>query len=148
MHPADLYREVHRFVDPSEFALQSDLLAGLRAGHDRDMARAEALTPRWSFSAGQVYLLPAASWARRVVGVFANRVARREPDLAHATLITNTDGSLLVSVRAPLDNPRGADSLCRQFATGGGRAAAAGINRLPADALDRFLAVFAAHFAV
>ncbi len=108
----------------------------------------EALTPRWSFSAGQVYLLPAASWAKRVVGVFANRVARQEPDLAHATLITNTDGTFLISVRAPLDNPQGADSLCRQFPTGGGRSAAAGINRLPADALDRFLAAFAAHFAV
>ena len=144
--PADLYRELCRFADPLEFAGQSALLAGLREGHDRDMARTEELTPRWSFTAGHVYLLPAARWARRVVGVFANRIARQEPDLAHATLIPNTDGSLLVSVRAPRNNPQGADSLCRQFPTGGGRSAAAGINQLPPELLDSLLATFAAHF--
>jgi hypothetical protein len=32
----------------------------------------------------------------------------------------------------------GADALCREFATGGGREAAAGINHLPADRLGAF----------
>ena len=49
------------------------------------------------------------------------------------------DGTYLVSVRAPLDNKQGADELCRQFPTGGGRAAAAGINALPGDQLDAFI---------
>ncbi|OYW81954.1 MAG: hypothetical protein B7Z22_14920, partial [Hyphomonas sp. 32-62-5] len=38
----------------------------------------------------------------------------------------------VVSVRAPLSNKAGADILCSQFATGGGRKAAAGINHLDA----------------
>lgn len=148
VHPADLYREVHRFADPLRFAAESVVLDRLRGGYARDMARTEALAPRWTFASGRIYLLPAARWARRVVGVFANRIARAEPDLAHATLLPNDDASLLVSVRAPLRaGSQGADALCRQFPTGGGRSAAAGINRLPPEVLDRFLATFAAHFA-
>jgi hypothetical protein len=38
-----------------------------------------------------------------------------------------------------LAQPAGADALCRQFATGGGRAAAAGVDCLPADLLDDFV---------
>lgn len=147
VHPADLYREVHQFVDPIEFFGQSPLLEALRDGYGRDMARTKELAPGWSFSVGSVYLLPEARWARRVVGVFGNRLARQEPDLAHATLIPSTDGSLLVSVRAPLSTGLGADKLCREFPTGGGRAAAAGINQLPPEALDRFLAAFCSHFS-
>jgi hypothetical protein len=51
----------------------------------------------------------------------------------------NVDGTFTVSVRAPLQAPHGADTLCRQFETGGGRAAAAGINRLPASRLEEFI---------
>jgi hypothetical protein len=48
----------------------------------------------------------------------------------------------VVSVRAPLINRTGADELCRQFPTGGGRKAAAGINVLPADRLPDFIRAF------
>ena len=40
----------------------------------------------------------------------------------------------------------GADSFCRQFPTGGGRRAAAGINHLPADQLEAFAASFEEQF--
>ena len=90
--------------------------------------------------------MPEAAWAKRVVGVFANQLAREEPDLAHATLMPRLDGSYLVSVRAPLTSRQGADALCRRFPTGGGRAAAAGINGLPQQQLDDFLAAFTAQF--
>jgi len=65
--------------------------------------------------------------------VYSNQLARDNPDRAHALLSTLEDGAYLVSVRAPLSNREGADDLCRQFPTGGGRKAAAGINHLPAD---------------
>ena len=57
-------------------------------------------------------------------------------------LTEKLSGTYLVSVRAPLTNKVGAADLCKQFPTGGGRAAAAGINDLPADQLDRFIATF------
>jgi len=52
-----------------------------------------------------------------------------------------------VSVRAPLTRKKGADEICRQFATGGGRAAAAGINDLPRGDIDRFIRAFNQQFA-
>ena len=61
-------------------------------------------------------------------------------------LTERPDGTYLVSVRAPLDDKQGADELCRQFPTGGGRAAAAGINALPGDQLDAFVDAFAASY--
>ena len=55
--------------------------------------------------------------------------------------------SATVSVRAPLANRTGADEVCRQFPTGGGRKAAAGINRLAREDLARFIDVFCSFYA-
>jgi hypothetical protein len=51
-------------------------------------------------------------------------------------------GHYVVSVRAPLHNKNGADVLCQQFATGGGRKAAAGINVLPEEQITQFVEAF------
>ena len=58
----------------------------------------------------------------------------------------NHTGNFTVSVRASIANPQGADVLCLQFDTGGGRKAAAGINQLPPGSLDDFVARFKQHF--
>jgi hypothetical protein len=146
-HPADLFREVHRYGDPFDFHRDSALLTQLRLGYEDDMTRAANLLPEKTSASGRVFVLPGAAWANRVVGVFANRIARDQPAMAHAVLLTRPGDGFLVSVRAPLATRQGADSLCRQFPTGGGRAAAAGINHLPARELDAFLAAFADHFS-
>ena len=146
IHPADLFREVRQYADPFSLYRESALLRELRSGFDRDMDQAALLKPFRIFQAGRVFRLPDAAWSRRVVGVFANRIAREQPDKAHATLIARPDSSLMVSVRAPLATRQGADTLCRQFATGGGRAAAAGINHLPEQELETFLTAFSGHF--
>ena len=56
-------------------------------------------------------------------------------------------GVYQVSVRAPLQTKTGADTLCRQFETGGGRQAAAGINELPDTEIDNFIKIFNQHFS-
>jgi hypothetical protein len=66
-------------------------------------------------------------------------VTPRDAELV--TGIQSTQG-YQVSVRAPWSCRTGADELCRQFETGGGREAAAGINRLPEAELARFKALF------
>ena len=147
IHPAELFREVQRYTDPFGFYRDSALLTQLRQGYDDDMSKAANLLPNRTSTGSRAFLLPETAWAKRVVGVFANRLSRDQPEMAHAALLTNPDGSFLVSVRAPLVTREGADSLCRQFATGGGRAAAAGINCLPGQELEAFLAAFASHFA-
>jgi len=60
--------------------------------------------------------------------------------------LTEVEGGYLVSIRAPLNNRVGADEVCRQFDTGGGRAAAAGINCLPTSELSRFVDALAARY--
>ncbi len=147
VHPAELFREVHGYRDPLLFQAVSPVLDLLRHGYAQDLTHADRLEPFRLLAGGRVFLLPEAGWARRVVGVIANRLASQTQDLAHAILLPNPDGSLLVSVRAPLQTSRGADTLCRQFATGGGRASAAGINCLPPQDLEAFLAAFAVQFS-
>jgi hypothetical protein len=90
-----------------------------------------------------VVKLPDEPWARRVSGVLGNELANRNPDKACAIVTQQADGGYLVSIRAPLNNRTGADELARQFPTGGGRKAAAGINALPSNQLDEFLTAIA-----
>ncbi len=61
-------------------------------------------------------------------------------------LTRNQDDSYTVSLRAPLANKQGAGDICSSFATGGGRAAAAGINALTAEELPRFIEVVEAYY--
>ncbi len=145
--PDQLFRRIQPYRDPLLFHAESPILRTLRRGYTDDMARAKNCIPIQQDSAGRVFELPDASWSRRVAGVFANTLAREQPKLAHALLMTNDDGSLRISVRAPLNRRHGADELCRRFPTGGGRAAAAGINQLPPEQKDPFLAAFSDQFS-
>ncbi|MDH3360547.1 MAG: acetyltransferase [Desulfobulbaceae bacterium] len=140
--PEDLYMAVHEYEDPFEFCRQSAILALLRQGFADDMTKAREGEPLLVGSVGRVYRFPAEPWTRRVAGVFSNEKAREREDLAHALLVDNNDGTFTVSVRAPLVNKKGADTLCRCFPTGGGRAGAAGINQLPDDLVDKFIRDF------
>jgi hypothetical protein len=92
--------------------------------------------------AGRIFEFPPEPWARRISGVFSNLKAQEKPSLAHGLLTRNPDGTYRINIRAPLLNKQGADSLCRSFVTGGGRAAAAGINALPQNQLEDFFKKF------
>jgi len=144
--PETLYRRLLAYGEPFAFIDQAPEFQALKQGYAEDMARARELTPHDSRPNGAVYLLPDAAWARRVSGVFANALAERHPERAHALIGRASQGHYVVSVRAPLLNRQGADALCRQFESGGGRAGAAGINRLPEAELDRFIQAFYAAF--
>ena len=137
--PAELYTAVSSFADPLDFLEESKVLATLRQGYNSDMDKALSFQPVQQNHGGRVFELPAESWARRVSGVFSNQKAQERPDLAHALLIRNADKTYRINVRAPLQNKKDADTLCRTFPTGGGRAAAAGINNLPQELLQDFL---------
>ncbi len=144
--PKKLYLKVHQYHNPFDFYQNSITLQSLKEGYAADMAMAEQLKAIDTTETGRVFKLPAKRWARRVVGVFSNQIAREERDKAHATLVQIDDEHYRVSIRAPLNDRTGADSFCRQFETGGGRAAAAGINSLPQQQLEKFLKLFQDHF--
>jgi len=146
-HPGELYQLLRAYPDPVAFAREgASTFERLETGYHDDMQRAEALSAEWENDAAALFVLPDAPWSRRVSGVYGNALANAHPARAHAVLTTKSDG-FLVSVRAPLADKRDADTLCRQFDTGGGRAAAAGINHLPERDLPRFIETLAAIYA-
>ncbi len=140
--PNDLYREISAFEDPFEFIAVSDLFKRLDQGYLSDIEQARGLDAEIEEDSVSVIFLPDEAWARRVAGVFGNELARQAPARAHALATELTDGGFRISVRAPLSNKSGAEELCMQFPTGGGRKAAAGINDLPAEMFDVFVEAF------
>jgi len=145
--PSELYQRVKPYKDPLTFINEDDAFIKLETGFNDDMAQALSTKPLSADESTAVFVFPEAAFARRVSGVFANDLAQQNPARAHAMLSTLPGDGFLVSVRAPLNNKTGADELCRQFDTGGGRKAAAGINFLPASDLDRFTDAFKAQFS-
>jgi hypothetical protein len=144
--PDELYRRLSPYADPLAFIADDPAFAALRDGYADDMERARAVRPSLETEHHAVYILPADRWGRRAGGVFANELAQASPERAHALLTRLPGGGFVVSVRAPIARPEGADALCRQFETGGGRKAAAGINDLPESDYDRFIAAFIGAF--
>ncbi|ABM19700.1 DHH family phosphoesterase [Marinobacter nauticus] len=143
-HPADLYREFVKYSDPLDLiASEPEAWRELRAGYTEDMAKGLAAPILNATATSLVIRLPNEPWARRVSGVLGNELTNRHPDKACAIVTETEGGSYLVSIRAPLNNRTGADEVARQFATGGGRKAAAGINELPSSRLDEFLTLLA-----
>ncbi len=143
-HPRELYKAIFSYTDPFDFIENSTELAALRRGYSEDIALAMQIKEMKLPGKNRVYTLPDTPWAKRVTGVFSNIRSREQTASAHAVITENKDKTLRISVRAPLDDRRDADTLCKLFPTGGGRSAAAGINNLPTDQLDIFLEKF--HF--
>jgi hypothetical protein len=146
-HPAELYQIMHHHRDPFTFIHEERAFETLKNGYIEDIALAQKLKPEVENIAGAIYFLPDAPWSRRISGVFGNLLATAFPFKAHAILTKLTTGGFVVSVRAPLATKSGADRVCEQFETGGGRKGAAGINCLPENQLDRFNQTFNTTFS-
>lgn len=141
-HPRDLYTAIHPYTNPFTFLEHSPEIEVLRRGYKEDITLAMQVQELKTVDKNRVYILPDTPWARRVTGVFSNLRMREQPDAAHAIITEDKNNNLRVSVRAPLNDRRDADTLCNLFPTGGGRKAAAGINSLPAHQLDDFIEKF------
>jgi hypothetical protein len=138
-HPSGLYLTLLRCADPFRFVHTEAVFRKISESRRQDLDLAQQVRPERALAGANVYMLPDAPWSRRVRGVFGNELANHSPELAHAILTPNGQGGYTVSVRAPLAKRIGADALCRQFATGGGRSTAAGIDHLPTDQLREFV---------
>ncbi len=136
-HPAELYRLVRPHENPLDF-METAEYQRLQEAYRQDLEASRHVQAYQLTDGGAIYILPDEPWARRVNGVFSNELARNRPERAHAVLTPCGSDCFRVSVRAPLQRKTGADKLCRQFEGGGGREAAAGINRLMASELSLF----------
>ena len=147
--PEQLYRSVVQYADPLLFMNDSkETFQKLEQGYKVDMAKADAIQAEFSNESVAAFILPHQTWSNRVSGVYSNDLANKNPSRGHAVLTEKDNGNYLISVRAPLANKVGADELCRRFPTGGGRAAAAGINELPSEQLSEFLDQFNQFYSV
>ena len=139
VHPAELYRTIARYADPFAALASEPVIAHINEVRRADLALAHGLKPTHELAYASVYVLPDAAWSRRVRGALCNELARQNADRAHAICTPNEEGGYTVSVRAPRAKPTGTDTLCRSFSSGGGRAAAGGINNLPTQELPELL---------
>lgn len=144
--PLELAAQLLPYADPLDFVRDSRSFQRLRDGHVADMAEAAALRPWREGPGARLYRLPAAPWARRVSGVLANQLAAGDPQRALGLLSARTDGDWQFSLRVPADATLSADAFCRRYPSGGGRKRAAGINRLPDEALEEFVTAFLAGY--
>jgi hypothetical protein len=145
--PDALYRECTPYDSPLDFIADKPVIyEQLRAAYNDDITEALKISPEYQSNFVAVYLLPDTAWARRVSGVLSNELANRYPDRAHAVLSYRALGDYQVSVRAPLSKPTGADELCANFETGGGRQSAAGINQLPFEQVPVFINALEKHY--
>ena len=144
--PEELYRDISNFENPFDFMTQSEVYTLLAQGYASDIEQARALPIHATTDTTALLMLPDEPWTRRVSGVYGNELAREHPERAHALVTILSNQTYRISVRAPMSNKTGADELCMQFPTGGGRKAAAGINALPADMLETFISTFQQHY--
>ena len=140
--PDALFQTLQPYRNPLDFISAESTFEILKTGYLDDMSKGMETGYYVQQEGHAVILLPDEKWARRVSGVLGNALANEYPERAHAILSEKQQGGYQVSVRAPKVNRTGADELCRQFETGGGRQAAAGINHLPGTELDYFVSRF------
>ncbi|MDA0150534.1 DHH family phosphoesterase [Vibrio sp. LaRot3] len=146
-HPAELFKKLLAYDDPfAVIADQASPFNHLKLAYQADMNSALSTEPTHQTEQFALYQLIDSAASRRISGVLGNELANQTPSRAHAVLTENRDGTFMVSLRAPLENKQGAGDICAQFETGGGRAAAGGINRLPAQQVDALIQKVEAYY--
>lgn len=146
--PALLYQELLKYQSPFDVIADANSpFYKLQTAYQADLDNALAITAKHSSETLSVFELPDEKWSRRISGVYGNLLANQQPASAFAVLTKNAQGGFLVSLRAPLENKQGAGDICSQFETGGGRAAAAGVNHLPKELLGQFINTVEGYYA-
>ncbi len=147
-HPADLFKLLLSYPSPFDvIADKNSLFYGLRKAYEEDMEKALAIKPVHQSEIFSLFELPNQAWSRRISGVYGNLLANKNLDSAHGVLTENNDASYTFSLRAPLNNKQGAGDICSQFDSGGGRAAAAGINALCQQDISKLIDIVEIKYA-
>ncbi|EDY85619.1 phosphoesterase, dhha1 [gamma proteobacterium HTCC5015] len=148
-HPADLYRKLVNYADPLDCIEDgSSVWKPLHRAYLEDMEKGLGAPVVSESETAFAVELPDEAWSRRVSGVLGNELANQSPDKAVAILSHNAQSGYTISIRAPLNNRHGASDLAGQFPTGGGRAAAAGINQLDSSDVEPFFKALHRHWSM
>lgn len=135
--------EPHR--SPLDFCWDAEVFPPLAAQFEADQEAFGALAPLVEAPGAKAFVAPDAPFARRYGATWANDRALDNPQEAFAVLHASRDGTYRVSIRSPRREGEvpAAGDLAKEFAGGGGRRLAGGIDALPAGELDRFARRFA-----
>jgi len=145
INPSTLFEMLLSYDDPIDLIAETNLLSQLRDGYNEDLKYARNIRLDSSDNLVTLCVFPDEKWARRIVGAYANELATRSPERAHAILVEQPTG-YLVSIRAPRDKPRNAHRVALEFNTGGGRESAAGIQSLPSECVSKLVESMKRHF--
>lgn len=143
--PEELYGLMRPYAEPLGFLAAEPVYGRLDAQYREDLERVMATPALGRDGAAEIYLLPDAPWARRIVGSFANRLKLASPTHAHAILVPNQRGKLTVSLRVPAGAAMSADAFARRHG-GNGRTTAAGVTNLEPAAITAFADDFAGNY--
>lgn len=136
--PALLRQCMAPFHDPLQFMMQGDVFLRIAQRLAGDLALAMDIRPMLQTDRLTAVLLPDAAWARRVIGIYANYLARLNPGRICAVFVPNGRNALSVSLRAARQCGALAGRLARRHG-GDGRATVAGISDLPVENVARLL---------
>lgn len=146
-HPAALYQQLVQYQSPFDcIADEHSAFHKLKDAFASDFEQALSAEKLHDSSICKVILLEDAPWSRRISGTFGNYLANQSPRSAHIVVTIVDQEHYLISLRAPLQNKTGAGDICASFETGGGRAAAAGINLLPKSELVNLISAVEAYY--
>jgi hypothetical protein len=146
MPPLAMYRLVHAYDDPFELLRREAAIDGIARQRRADLELALGVPPLRRTPTADVRVLPDAPWGRRISGELANRVALAMPHKAHLVITPLGGGFFGASVRSPRGRSPLAVDFCRQYAGGGGRREAAGIERVAQAELEGLMQAFEDHW--
>ena len=139
-HPAELYLRMQPYAEPLAFCAQASQLDALRRALTADLRQAQALPIEKVGEHAVMVFMPEAPWSRRIIGTFANELARNHGDRTVALLLRSGAG-YQVSLRAAEHGASAVHLLAQQFDSGNGRARSAGIQFLPETDVARLRAL-------
>ncbi|MGJ8560951.1 MAG: DHH family phosphoesterase [Litorimonas sp.] len=148
IHPSALFDILLGYPGPVEFLDDKHpIFTVLQSGHRDDWNVAQSAREIDVSDAGQILALPSGVASNRIGGLFGNALVDEDPEQGFAVLTELEGGSdYRVSIRAPRGRAStSAAYLATQFG-GGGRAAAAGIDRLSDTDLPHFIDRFRTAF--
>lgn len=145
-HPLETFRDMCKYMNPFDYVRRSTLFGTIKAQYDKDQIELNNADVVLDDSCGSIVLLPDSKASVRFSGMYSNKMATDSPNKAFV-ILTRKDDGYKASIRAPLNNPYGANKMADQFETGGGREKAAGINYLPANQLVKLKNIFVTTFS-
>ncbi len=141
----EIYRSLAGIVDPLLVA-DWPLITTLMQMSADDVAESLGGGPVLDLPQGTAWVLPATLAARRARGLIAQQLRSADPSRAVMIVAPDGNGFADVSIRCLGTDGRTASGLAARFDGGGGRAGAAGIDRISMARIDEVLAAFQAWF--